>query len=169
MLPAIGVARTWEIPSLSVRRLTRTISLPSEPLQRNAGRYMHAQAFVKANSAKLNRHKGRQTIFMDYADLPDVLLLRRGLKVSAPTAGIQTTLYSLQCSVDSQSGRLRLLSVDTSHSVYMPVFNIVRLCRLSFQTLGRREQERRPRTRGHHRHMRNRTEMGRPKRFLGSA
>ena len=57
---------------------------------------MHAQAFVKLNGAKLKRDKGRQKIVMEYADLPEVLVLRRGLKVRTLTTEVR------HCSCDLQ-------------------------------------------------------------------
>ena len=50
-------------------------------------RTLHAQAFVKLNGAKLQRDKRRQKIAMEYADLPEVLVLPRGLKVRTRTTG----------------------------------------------------------------------------------
>ena len=44
-------------------------------------RILHAQAFVKQNGAKLKRDKGRHPIVLEYADLPDTLVLHQGLKV----------------------------------------------------------------------------------------
>lgn len=44
-------------------------------------RFLHTQAFVKQNGTKLNRDKGRHPIVLEYADLPDTLVLHEGLKV----------------------------------------------------------------------------------------
>ena len=44
-------------------------------------RILHAQAFVKQNGAKLKRDRGRHPIVLEYADLPDTLVLHEGLKV----------------------------------------------------------------------------------------
>ena len=55
---------------------------------RDAGeeaRILHAQAFVKQNGAKLKRDKGRHPIVLEYADLPDTLVLHQGLKVRLPS------------------------------------------------------------------------------------
>ena len=48
-------------------------------------RTLHAQAFVKLNGAKLVLGKRRQNIVTEHADLPEVLVLRRGLKVRTRT------------------------------------------------------------------------------------
>lgn len=45
-------------------------------------RILHAQAFVKSNGKKLKRDLGRHPIVLEYADLPDVLVLHEGLKVN---------------------------------------------------------------------------------------
>ena len=50
-------------------------------------RTVHAQAVVNLNGAKLKRDKGRRKIIMEYADLPEVLMLPRGLKVRIRTTG----------------------------------------------------------------------------------
>ena len=52
-------------------------------------RTVHAQAFDKLNGAMVKRGKGRQKIVMEYADLPAVLVLKRGLKVRRLTTGTQ--------------------------------------------------------------------------------
>ena len=57
-------------------------------------RTVHAQAFVKVNGTKLKGDKGRQNIVMEYAHLPEVLVLRRGLKVRTPATGLFPTLHA---------------------------------------------------------------------------
>lgn len=47
-----------------------------------ASRTLHSQAFVKKNGAKLTRGQGRHNIVLEYADMPDTLILHEGLKVS---------------------------------------------------------------------------------------
>ena len=42
---------------------------------------MHALAFVKRNRAKLKWDRGRQKIVLEYADLPEVLVVGRPLEV----------------------------------------------------------------------------------------
>ena len=46
-----------------------------------ACRMVHAQAFVAANGKKLKRTGGRLPIVLEYADLPGVIVLHKGLKV----------------------------------------------------------------------------------------
>ena len=50
-------------------------------------RTVHTQAFVQLNGAKLKRDKDRKKKVTEHADLPEVLVLRRGLKVTTRMAG----------------------------------------------------------------------------------
>ena len=78
-------------------------------------RILHAQAFVKQNGTKLKRDKGRHPIVLECADLPDTLVLHKGLKVSTNTY-LRLDLAQTYFSTTTSSTSLSALSIPNQNT-----------------------------------------------------